>query len=144
MKKRCSSLDVQFQKSDWATLFTFIRQRNIEMAHILDKLNADGIMLINIALGMLLLTLIQVGIFFSNKELVFLLNALGTMLLCLLAMSRSNRFRIWFFSGIFEASLEYGTSLKKVAEYTIKVDGEESTSRNRSNTRPHAKRKKVS
>jgi hypothetical protein len=108
IKKNHPDLKIEFEPKDWNLLLSFIRHRNLEMAHILDKFNADAIMLVNIALGMFALVLIQMRMFFSTNSPVFLINSAGILILFLLAAFKCNQFRSWFFIGIFQAALEYG------------------------------------
>ncbi|MBV6400382.1 MAG: hypothetical protein CNIPEHKO_00667 [Anaerolineales bacterium] len=117
LEQRYPDLTIRFEPDDWEILFTFIRQRNIEMARVIDKFQADSIMLRNIAFGSFTLSFIQIGVFISNQKLESLINSLIALLFCLLTMLRSIQFRTWFFTDIFEAALEYGTSLKEVASY---------------------------
>lgn len=129
LKERYPNLDIQFESKDWNIMFTFLRGRNVEIARIIDKYQADSIMLRNIALGMLILALIYIGIFFSAGSWTSLFYAGSTFLASLFAIKKSNRFRTWFYSGIFEASLEYGKSLKEVAEYNISKNSIQITKR---------------
>jgi hypothetical protein len=132
LKTQHPNLNIEFEPKDWALLFSFIRHRNLEMAHILDKFNADAIMLVNISLGMFALLLIQLGIFFSTNSLVHLINSGGIFILLSLAMFKCNQFRSWFFGGIFLAALEYGKNTKEVTEYKAgKVEGNHSQSNTR-------------
>lgn len=117
LKSKYPDLDIQYEAKDWDILFQYIRQRNLEMAHILDKFNASNMMLTNIALGIFLLALLQVGLFLSNYERVYLLNSFGAIVLSSLALYSSNEFRMWFFSGVFMSALEYGKTVKEVIEY---------------------------
>lgn len=125
MKSHHPNLNIKFEPKDWNLLFSFIRHRNLEMAHILEKFNADSIMLVNIALGLFALVLIQLGMFFSTRLSTFLINSLGIFVLFLLAAFKCNQFRSWFFAGIFQAALEYGKSLKEVVENkTVKAQND--------------------
>ena len=77
---------------------------------------ADAIMLVNIALGLFALVLIQIKMFFSTNSSIFLINSAGIFILFLLAAFKCNQFRSWFFIGIFQAALEYGKDLKEVVK----------------------------
>ena len=120
MKERYPSLDIQFKPREWNIMFTFLRQRNIEISKILDKYQADSIMLRNIAFSTLVLTIIYIVLFFTTGTWMFLLTALGTLLISFMAINKSNQFRTWFYTGIFEASVEYGTTLQEVATFTTR------------------------
>jgi hypothetical protein len=118
LKNGYPTLDIQFEPRDWSLLFTFLRERNSEITRVIDKYQADSMMLGNIAFGTLLLTIIYFGIFFSTGSWTFLVIAGGTLLVSLIASNKSNQFREWFYSTVFQASLGYGVNLKEVAEYT--------------------------
>lgn len=47
----------------------------------------------------------------------FLLIALAEIFACWMLASESFKFRIWFFTQIFEGSLIYGTSIEEVISY---------------------------
>jgi len=130
MKAHHPNLDIKFDPKDWNLLLNFIRHRNLEMAHILDKFNADAIMLVNIALGLFSLTLIQAGMFFSSNNWIYLINSAGVFILFLLSIFKCNQFRSWFFIGVFQAALEYGKDLEEVVENKIKEP--QNTKQNRS------------
>jgi hypothetical protein len=139
MKNHYPELNIEFEPKDWNLLLSFIRHRNLDMAHILDKFNADAIMLVNIALGMFALVLIQMGMFFSTNSSIFLINSAGVFVLFLLAAFKCNQFRSWFFIGIFQAALEYGKNLREVVENKIEKSqndhGQSSAAKTRKGTR---------
>lgn len=134
LKDGYSTLDIQFEPRDWNILFTFLRERNSDITRVIDKYQADSMMLRNIAFGTLLLAIIYLGTFFSTGLWTFLLAALGTLFISFLAINKSNQFREWFYGAIFQASLGYGTNLKEVAEYTFKKDKPQRT-RNKSTSK---------
>src|SRR5574341_459412 len=110
-------LDIKFEAQDWFLLYNLISQRNIEVARDIDKYQADSIMMRNIAFGSFLLFCVQIGGYFSAHKSIFLINGLVAVLVSIFAYLRSIEFRTWYFSRIFEASLEYGLSLEKVVKY---------------------------
>lgn len=111
------SLKIKFSPEDWDVLFSLLRKRNIETAHVIDKFQADTIMLRNIGFGLFLLFLIQLVNFILSSELPFVFASLGSLLLSIVSFNRSAHFREWFFIEIFKSSLGYGKSLKEVIEY---------------------------
>lgn len=139
LKEQYRDLNIQFKAHEWGILFTFIRHRNLDVAHILDKFNADSIMLINIAFRLLLGTFIEIGLFFSTQSEKFLLVAIGAFVLCLLAMFKSAQFRLWFLTDIFEAALEYGVNLDQVSSYT--TNKRESITKTTENAKKQRQRK---
>jgi hypothetical protein len=129
MKERHLELNIQFEPKDWDILLALIRQRNLEMAQVLDKFQADSKMLRNIAFGLLILVSTQIISFVSTNEISILLNVLGELFLFYFAISKSNQFHLWFFEDTFKASLEYGSSLKKVIEYSKENSKKENKSK---------------
>ncbi len=123
LKEKYPDLNIEYEAKDWDILFQYIRQRNLDMAHILDKFNAINMMLTNIALGIFLFALLQLTQYWLHREGVFLINLLGAVILSGLALYSSNEFRLWFFTGIFISSLEYGGTLKQVIEHKIEQSG---------------------
>ena len=117
IKGRYPELNVQFHSKDWSTLFVLIRLRNLEVSKFIDKFNADAIMLRNIAFSLLLFSINCFVGFIINKQWYFFTIAVASIVLSILARSRSNDFRLRFFKHIYRASLEYGLSVKEVIEY---------------------------
>lgn len=120
IKDRYPSLGVQFEPKDRTLLFALIRQRNIEMARILDNFSANNIMLRNVALGLFLLGIVQIIFFFRNGVLESLFLSIVFFLLFFLSKTRSDQYRGWFIKDVLRASLEYGTSVDEVVEFSRK------------------------
>jgi hypothetical protein len=118
IKERHSKLRIEFESKDWDILLALVRQRNTEMAKVLDKFQADSKMLRNIALGLIVWFIVQIILFVSARDLSNLLSALFGILLFYFSISKSNQFHLWFYADLFKASLEYGSSLKEVIEYS--------------------------
>ena len=114
VKERYPELSIQFESKDWTLLFALIRQRNPEMAKVLDSFSANNIMLRNISFGLILYSIIQFIFLFSTMKWKFLIYAVVMIVLSLLAYSKSEQYRLWFLKDIFRASLEYGVSIKDV------------------------------
>ena len=132
VKDRYTNLDIQFEPRDWNVLFALIRQRNIEMARVLDKFSADSIMLRNIAFGLFVLSITNVVSFFSSGKWEFLVTATIILVLCLLSISNSVQFRKWFFKDIFRASLDYGVSIEEIVGFSKnKIGDKETKSKNK-------------
>ena len=115
--ERCPDIKIGFEASDWDVLFTILQQRNPEATRIIDKFQADTIMLRNISFGLFLMAALQFVTFGLSLEWLYLFISLGLFTLSAISFNRSARFREWFFIAIFKASLEYGTTLKDVIEY---------------------------
>ena len=117
LKKKYPELKIQFQPKDWDPLFVSIRQRNLEYSHVLDTFGASNIMLRNVSFSFFLFALLQIFNLFIEFQIATVIVAVGSLIISWVAYLRSRMFYLWFFSDIYFASLEYGTSLKKVIEY---------------------------
>jgi len=120
-KERYPILNIKFEAKDWPVLMNLLRQRNIETMHTIDKYQADSTMLRNVAFGSLLLAIIQTGGYFSSHEKMYLINSFVVFLLSVFSYLRSKEFRLWYFLGVYEASLEYGSSVEEVVEYNREI-----------------------
>ncbi len=114
IKDRYPELQINFKPKDWEVLFVIIRQRNGETAQNIDRFQANSIMLRNISLGLLLAALLNVAVCLSSKSWSSLAVAVGELLVCGVSISESFKFRTWFFTNIFAASLQYGLSVEEV------------------------------
>ncbi len=117
LKVKFPELNIQFQPRDWDPLFVSLRHRNLEYSHVLDTFGATNIMLRNVSFSFFLLALFQVYNMFVDFHVSSLIVTVGSVVISWVAYLRSRMFYLWFFSDIFSASLEYGTSLKEVIEY---------------------------
>lgn len=115
--ERYPKLGIRFAPKDWEVLHVILRQRSPETVQNIDRYQADSIMLRNIAFGALLLALLNVVIFFSTLSAAYLIVAILGFLACWVLASESFKFRIWFFTNIFEGSLLYGTNVEDVLSY---------------------------
>ena len=99
-------------------LFPLIRQRNIEMARVLDGYSANSIMFRNIAFGLFLLSITNFVFLSKTQILNFLFVALIFLVLSLLSILNSKKYKEWFNKDVFRASLEYGVNIEDVVGYT--------------------------
>ena len=74
-------------------------------------------MLRNISLGSFLLSILQFISYTDAPSSISLLIAISALVFSIIAYSQSEDIRTWYFSSIFEASLEYGLSLEEVVKY---------------------------
>ena len=123
IKERYPKLGIKFVPKDWEALLIILRQRSYETAQSIDRFQADSIMLRNIAFGLLLMAVTNVIAFFTTMTVSFLLIALVELFACWMLASEGFKFRLWFFTQIYEASLIYGTSIEEVISYEKNRDG---------------------
>lgn len=117
LKVKYPDLNIQFQPRDWDPLFVSLRLRRLDYSRVLDTFGATNIMLRNVSFSFFLLALFQVYNMFVDFQVSLLIVTVGSLIVSRVAYLRSRIFYVWFFSDIFSASLEYGTSLKEVIEY---------------------------
>ncbi|MBI5933842.1 MAG: hypothetical protein HY867_09055 [Chloroflexi bacterium] len=120
LKRKYDTIDIAFKPDDWDILMIILRSRNIELTKILDKFQADSIMLRNLAFGFFLAMILSFTMFFQTLNTQEILLALAMLIAWGFASYRSKQFRLWFYTDIFQASLEYGSTLKKVMENNSK------------------------
>lgn len=114
LKKQYPDLKIAYNPRDYHMLFVLLRARNPGFTQIIDRFEANSIMLKNISLASLLFSLLrlpQLLTGFSFQELLFVL---AGALACWLAFRASKNYHTWFFLDVFEASLEYGSNIKDV------------------------------
>jgi len=128
IKEKFPNLKIRFETNDWDPLFTMIRQRNLEFSRVIDSFGAANILLRNICFGLLLLSFLYIRILILDFTWSTLTVVIGILVLSWVAFHRSKMFYFWFFMDIYNASLEYGTSLKEVIEFNRK---EKSTQKRR-------------
>jgi hypothetical protein len=116
-KEAHPNLTIQYDEKDWFLLFNLIAQRNINLSQYIDKYGADSLMLRNISLGSFLLSILQFISYTDAPSSISLLIAISALVFSIIAYSQSEDIRTWYFSSIFEASLEYGLSLEEVVKY---------------------------
>jgi hypothetical protein len=114
IKKQYPDLNIAFQPKDYHMLFVLLRARNPEFTQIIDRFEANSIMLKNISLASALFSIMQVPTLFSNFGIANLLLVLGGAAVCWLAFRASKIYHTWFFLDVFQASLEYGSSIQEV------------------------------
>lgn len=116
-QQKYERLTIKFKPSDFELLFTIIRQRNAEIARPIEQFQAQSIMFRNLSLGLLLLAVLEFVSYFEYRSLEYAFAGGLALWMCWIAHNRSNKFRIWFFERIFEASVDYGRSLEEVVAY---------------------------
>ena len=92
-------------EDDWAILLAYIRTRSLELAGELDRHNAVSIMLRNVSLGLLLMAanfLIQ-GL--ATGQPANFVISFFLLVVSILTVLESVKFRGWFYNGIFETVL---------------------------------------
>jgi hypothetical protein len=111
-KKYEDCWQIDLKDHDHIVLLAFIRTKNLELAGELDRHNALSIMLRNVSLGLLFMAangLIQ--IFMSGNSInIFIF--LSMLVLSMLIIRESIKFRGYFLNGIFETTLAYRIDLE--------------------------------
>ncbi len=107
-------LNICFEPKDYHLLFVLLRERNLSFSEILDRFEANSILLKNVSFASILFALLQLSTLFGGFSVVNLLLFLGGISVCWLAFRSSKMYHTWFFLDVFEASLAYGTNLQDV------------------------------
>lgn len=104
--------ELNFKGSDWPILLAFIRTKNMELAGEIERHNALSIMLRNVSVGLLIMvvnTLIQ---FIIVRSIINVIVAAILLLISVLIIIESTKFRTWFYNGILETMLAYRIDLE--------------------------------
>jgi hypothetical protein len=104
---------IDFEDKDWSILRTYIYIHNPLVAEDADKFNALSIMLINISLGLAILTASEVIHFITTNNWLFLVLAGVLLFLSYQTAVRARAQREWFYSYIYEAALAYRLNLEE-------------------------------
>lgn len=136
LKERYPKIDIRFETTDWNLLFTLLRQRSQDHTRVIDSFEANSIMLRNICFGLFWLVIVQAYAVVVSFTTLGLILALAVAIFTFVAHQRSRMFHRWFIVEIFEASLNYGSSMNEVVAYR---SGKEVDPRDKE--KPRAKRK---
>jgi len=103
---------IDLKDHDDVVLLALIRTKNPELAVELDRHNALSIMLRNVSLGLLFMAANSLIQFFISWNSVNIFISLGMVMLSLLIIRESVKFRGWFYRGIYETILAYRIDLE--------------------------------
>lgn len=106
-----------FQERDWGILFSIIQQHNPQYFHTLNIFESNSIMLANTSLALFFYSIVQGIYLMQNFSIIELIIFIVVIALMLAARKRSQKFHLWFYIGLFEASLAYGRTAKDVIKY---------------------------
>ncbi len=126
-REKNKSLKINFKPSDFELLFTIIRQRNSEISRPIEQFQAQSLMFRNLSFGLLLFSALEFISYFEFRSVEYIVVSVVALWMCWIAHQRSNKFRIWFFERIFEASMDYGSSLEEVVAYRWAAKTEKET-----------------
>src|SRR5512145_188075 len=103
---------IDFSDNDWSLLLAFIRTKNLELAGELERYNAISIMLRNISLGLLFMVIGSLMQLFISHNWVNAYAAFLVLILSMLMIRESMRFRRWFYTRVYETTLAYRIDLE--------------------------------
>lgn len=103
---------IDFKDHDHLVLLAFIRTKNLELAGELDRHNALSIMLRNVSLGLLLLAANSLIQFLVSRNPINVFISLSMLVLSMLIIRESIKFREYFLNGIYETILAYRIDLE--------------------------------
>lgn len=99
--------EINFKENDWPILLAFIRTKNLELAGEIERHNALSIMLRNASLALLLMAINSFIQFLLVRSEIYIGVALIFLVISLLIIYESIKFRGWFYGSIFETMLAY-------------------------------------
>lgn len=109
--------EIDFKENEWKMLFTALRHKDLEISRVIDKYEADSILMQNISLGLILLFVLQVTRFFTlGFDWPQLAGGFLALVFSSVAYLRAERFHDWFFQGVYQHALIYGDNLKQVVK----------------------------
>ena len=106
--------DINIKDEDWLILLSLIRSRNFDLARENERHLASSIMLRNVSFGFVVLALINMiqGIVIYN--LFYLSVGIGFLVLSILMIGESTKFRRWYYDSILSTILAYRLDLEKL------------------------------
>lgn len=103
---------IDFNDNDLPILFALIRTKNLELAGEMDRHNAVSIMLRNVSLGLLLMAINGLIQFFIDWSTISVFGSISMLMLSLLMIRESIKFRGYFYKGVYETILAYRVDLE--------------------------------
>lgn len=126
-------LTANVQLRDWPVLYMYVKQRNENVTERIDGFNAQGIMLRNISLALLLLAvglLLRQLVVLSFQQFLF---SIVSFVFSVVAFRRARRVGGWFYSSIYEAAIAYSLDVSTFM-HLIPADSSESPDASLSST----------
>lgn len=118
-------LTANVQLRDWPVLYMYVKQRNENVTERIDGFNAQGIMLRNVSLALLLLAiglLLRQLVALSFQQFLF---SIVSLVFSVIAFRRARRVGGWFYSSIYEAAIAYSLDVSTFM-HLIPADSSES------------------
>jgi hypothetical protein len=105
-----SHLKVKPENANWPILLAFVRNQQFGNPESFERFNATNIMLRNISFSLFLASLATfVLVFRSNFFFWNIVLTVGLLFLSILAAREAARFRMWFYSGIYQNIIAYAS-----------------------------------
>ncbi len=114
IKRQYPELKIAFKPQDHHILFVLLRARNLSFTQIIDRFEANSILLKNVSFVAALFSLLQIVDLvksFNSRSLLLLFTAI---FICWLSFQASKLYHTWVFTDIFQASLDYGKNIEEV------------------------------
>jgi hypothetical protein len=111
-KRHLDRWEIDFREDEWSILLAFIRTKNLELASEIERHNALSIMLRNVSVGLLLMAINSLIQFFVSRNIIYIVIAVILLVISVLIIYESIKFRGWFYNGIFETTLAYRLNLE--------------------------------
>jgi len=103
---------MDFKEDDWPILLALIRTKNLELAGEIERHNALSIMLRNVSVGLLLMAINGLIQFIISRNSIYIATTLTFLVVSVLIILESVKFRAWFYGRIFETMIAYRINLE--------------------------------
>lgn len=117
VQEKNKPLKIKFESGEFELLYTILVQRNAQISRNIEHFQAQSLMFRHLSFGLLLFSILEFINYFSYHSVEYIVAGFLAFWMCWIAHRRSNKHRIWFFERIFEASMDYGSSLEEVVKY---------------------------
>jgi hypothetical protein len=123
VKEKNKGFDIQFTADQVQLLRSAIRRNDKAIVDRFSKHDVLHIMLRNVSFGFLLFCILQFVLFWqSSWSLQYLVVALTSLGISIIAIRRSEVFRERYYLNIFDAALCYGTSMEQILRFPMPED----------------------
>ncbi len=104
----------EIEDKDWPVLLALIRTKDMELAGEIERQNALAIMLRNVSLGLAFMGFNFGVSYFLARNALDIFAALFLLVISILVLRESTKFRRWFYDAVFETTLAYRIDLEKI------------------------------
>jgi hypothetical protein len=131
LKSQYPEIPILYKINETKLLLGIIRHNNMSLANLIEKHNANFIMLRNISLGLCLYALLQlIVILQTGTAFPYLTQMILAIVLSALAFRRCQNYDRWYNRDIIREALNYGSSLSEVLSISRRIVLQNATGKN--------------